>query len=64
MTDFADGEDRIDLSGFGGLSFSDLVISARTGDTLIDLTGHGGGRIVLRRFSVTGLDASDFLFAR
>ena len=64
VTDFVDGEDRIDLSGFGGLSFSDLVISAGTDDTLIDLTAHGGGRIVLRRFSATDLDASDFLFAR
>ena len=64
VTDFVDGEDRIDLSGFSGVSFSDLVISVSTDDTLIDLTAHGGGRIVLRRFSVTNLDASDFLFAR
>ena len=64
VTDFVDGEDRIDLSGFNDLSFSDLVISVRAEDTLIDLTGRGGGWIVLRRFNASDLDASDFLFAR
>ena len=64
VTDFTDGEDRIDLSGFSGVSFDDLAVSAEDTDCVIDLTGHGGGRIVLRRFSASNLDASDFLFAR
>lgn len=64
VTDFTDGEDRIDLSGFSGLSFDDLVISAEDAGCVIELTGHGGGRIVLRRFSASDLDPSDFLFAR
>ena len=64
VTDFIDGEDRIDLSGFGSLSFSDLAISVKTGDALIDLTAHGGGRILLRRFNPGDLDAADFIFAR
>ena len=64
VTDFTDGEDHIDLSGFSDLSFNDLVISVRDDDTFIDLTGQGGGRIILRRFNPSSLDPSDFLFAR
>ena len=64
IDDFIDGEDRIDLSGFYGLSFRDLVISGDVRKSVIDLTAHGGGRIELRRFNVSDLDASDFLFAR
>ena len=61
---FTDGEDRIDLSGFSDLSFDDLAISAEAENTVIDLSGHGGGRIVLRKFNPAGLDAADFVFAR
>ena len=64
ITNFANGEDRIDLSGFSGLSFNDLVISEDSDNSIIDLTGHGGGRIVLRKFNVSDLDESDFLFDR
>ena len=64
VTDFTDGEDRIDLSGFGSLAFDDLAISAEAENTVIDLSGHGGGRIVLRKFNPAGLDAADFVFAR
>ena len=61
---FANGEDRIDLTGFGGLSFNDLAISAEGDDSLIDLSGNDGSRIILRRFNPSDLDPSDFLFAR
>ena len=64
VDDFSDGEDRIDLSGFGNLSFGDLLISDDGRKSVIDLTVHGGGRIVLRNFNPSDLDASDFLFAR
>ena len=64
ITDFTDAEDRIDLSGFGGLSFDDLEISAEDADCVIDLTPHGGGRIVLRNFDPSDLDERDFRFAR
>ena len=64
IADFTNGEDLIDLSDFSGVSVNDLVISADSGNCIIDLTGHDGGRIVLRKFNVSGLDASDFLFAR
>ena len=64
ITDFANGEDRIDLSGFSGLSFSDLIISGDSDNSVIDLTAQGGGKIRLRGFNISDLDASDFLFAR
>ena len=57
-------EDRIDLSGFAGLSFNDLVISGGPDNSMLDLTGHGGGRITLQGVDSADLDASDFLFAR
>ena len=64
IDDFSDGEDRIDLSGFDSLTFRDLLISDDRGKSVIDLTAHGGGRIVLRKFNASDLDPSDFLFAR
>ena len=64
IDDFSDGEDRIDLSGFDSLSFRDLLISDDRRKSVIDLTAHGGGRIVLRKFNPSDLDPSDFLFAR
>ena len=64
IDDFSDGEDRIDLSGFDGLSFRDLLISEDRRKSVIDLTAHGGGRIVLRRFNPSDLDPADFVFAR
>ncbi len=64
VTDFIDGEDRIDLSAFPGLSFAGLAISAGADDSILDLTAHGGGRIVLRKFNPADLDAADFIFAR
>ena len=62
ITDFTNGEDRIDLSDFSGLSFSDLVKSGDPDSSAIDLTGRGGGRIKLRGLDVADLDPSDFLF--
>ena len=64
ITDFVNAEDRIDLSGFAGLLFEDLVISGDTDDSMIDLTGHGGARIALPGVNVSDLDPADFLFAR
>ena len=64
IDDFSDGEDCIDLSGFDNLSFRDLLISDDRRKSVIDLSAHGGGRIVLRRVNASDLDPSDFLFAR
>ena len=63
ITNFADGEDRIDLSRFVTISdFSDVTITADGDDVVIDLTAHGGGTIRLAGFDIANLDASDFLF--
>ena len=63
ITDFADGEDNIDLSRIEGISgFEDLTITADGNDAVIDLSGHGAGTIRLQNTSVDDLDATDFLF--
>ena len=61
IADFADGEDRIDLSGHTGItSFSGLTITQSSGGVVIDL--GGGDQITLSGATVSALDASDFLF--
>ena len=61
IADFADGEDRIDLSGHTGITgFSDLTIRQSSGGVVIDL--GGGDQITLSGVTVSELDASDFLF--
>ena len=62
ITDFTDGEDRIDLHGHTGVtSFGDLTIArSPSGDAVIDL--GGGDRITLSGVAVGTLDASDVLF--
>ena len=65
ITDFADGEDLIDLSQFRTVSsLSDLTITSDANGVTIDLTAHGGGTILLQGASVGDLDASDFIFTR
>ena len=64
VTDFTNGEDRIDLSGFGSLSYNDLEIYADGDDSVIDLSGRAGGKIILRKFNPSALDEADFVFAR
>ena len=60
---FVDDEDLIDLSSFSGISgFDDLTIISGENGATIDLTGHGGGTIVVGGFDVDDLDASDFVF--
>ena len=64
ITDFANGEDLIDLKQFSTISsFSDLTITSDDNGVMIDLSAHGGGTIFLQGFSVDDLDASDFVFA-
>ncbi len=64
VTDFADGEDLIDLSAFTGITqFSDLVIAQVGDDAQIDLSGEtGGGTITLQNFAAGDLDEADFVF--
>ncbi|MDE0332463.1 MAG: calcium-binding protein [Nitrospinae bacterium] len=63
ITDFADGEDTIDLTAMTSITgFADLSIRADGNDAVIDLTSQGGGTIRLENFDVNDLDASDFNF--
>lgn len=61
ITDFTDGEDRIDLSALTGIAgFGDLTIVQDGHDARIDT---GEGTITLYNFDAIDLDASDFVFA-
>lgn len=63
ITDFADGEDLIDLSALEGIAgFEDLNIETNRGTTVIDLTRQGGGTIRLDGTVTDDLDAADFVF--
>ena len=62
IVQFADGEDLIDLTGFSLSGFSDLTIAGSAQGVTIDLSGHGGGSILLEGFGLANLDESDFLF--
>ena len=59
---FTDGEDLIDLRAFGLSGFSDLNVNSGPGGVTLDLSGHGGGTILLEGFAIVDLDQSDFLF--
>ncbi len=61
ITDFADGEDTIDLSAFKAITgFDDLTVAQNGADTVI--TVPGGGTITLQGFASADLDAADFTF--
>ena len=64
ITDFADGEDRIDLTAFTGITgFGDLAVTDAGGNVIIDLSSQtGGGVIKLENFDSANLDESDFVF--
>ena len=63
ITNFADGEDVIDLSQFSSITdFSDLTVTSDANGVTIDLSAHGGGTILLAGFDIANLDATDFLF--
>ena len=63
IQDFTDGEDVIDLTAITGVSgYEDLTITAEGNNVTIDLTDHGGGKIILVNFDVRELDAEDFTF--
>ena len=75
VVDFADNEDKIDLSAFEDItSIEDLNIRDQGTSVVIDLEAHGGGRITLQSIQLadealqgtagsTGLDNGDFIFA-
>ena len=54
--------EKIDLQAFDGItSFDDLTMRVRGGNTVIDLSAHGGDSITLVGVT-TDLDANDFIF--
>ncbi len=60
--DFANHEDKIDLSAFGLSGYDELTVASTPGSVTIDLSEHGGGTILLQDFDIANLDATDFLF--
>ena len=61
VTDFTDGEDRIDLTAFGLAGIDDLTVATTTDGVALDLTDSGGGTILLADFAMANLDATDFI---
>ena len=63
ITDFTDGEDKIDLSGIEGIAgFDDLEIATYGATTVIDLTCYGGGFVRLEDTADASFGAADFVF--
>ena len=63
ITDFTDAEDTIDLSALTDITqFSDLTITSGNDGVTIDLTGKGGGTILLAGADENDIDAADFNF--
>ena len=63
ITDFSPAEaDQIDLRALTGITgFAALTLTADNDDTLLDLSGHGGGTVRLEDIAVADLAAEDFL---
>ena len=63
ITDFSDGEDKIDLSSLEAISgFEDLSMVQLGSFVTIDLHGQGGRTIALENFDIEDLDETDFVF--
>ena len=63
IRDFENGADTIDLTALTQITqFSDLTVTTEDGNTVIDMTAKGGGKIILEDFASTNLDATDFDF--
>ena len=63
VTDFANGEDLIDLREFTEItSFADLTITSDGDDVVIDLSDYGGGTVRLENVSESDLVADHFVF--
>ena len=60
--DFTDAEDLIDLTDFDLTDFSELTMRSDETGVVIDLSGHGGGTILLEGVSLATMDETDFLF--
>ena len=63
VCDFTRGEDRIDLTGFTGItSFDNLSFTPGDGGVTLDLGEFGGGTVFLEGVAFGELDADDFVF--
>ena len=62
IQDFTDGEDLIDLIGFDVTGFAELSMRSDDRGVVIDLSGHGGGTILLEGAGMASMDETDFLF--
>ena len=66
IVDFTRGKDRIDLSDFDTIHSVQDIIWYDHGvdgkDALLDLTGHGGGEVVLTGYDEEYIYDSDFIF--
>lgn len=63
ITDFVNGGDQLDLKAFHLAGFSSLAGLAHNaaGGMLLDMTGLGGGTVMMNGFSVAQFDASDVI---
>jgi glucose/arabinose dehydrogenase len=63
VRDFGRGRDRLDLTGFDlpDLAAVAALATDTAAGTRIDLTGHGGGTVLLEDVAASGLGASDVL---
>ena len=63
ITDFSDGEDKVDLSALEAISgFEELSMVQLGSFVTIDLHGHGGRTIALENVDIEDLDETDFVF--
>ena len=62
IQDFTDGEDLIDLIGFNLTGLAELTMRSDDRGVVIDLSGHGGGTILLEGAAMATMDETDFLF--
>ncbi|SLN68107.1 Hemolysin, chromosomal [Aquimixticola soesokkakensis] len=61
LTDFSNGEDRLDVSGWGITGFGDLDIAQVDSDAVI--TFQSGDAVTVQDLNAALLDETDFLFA-
>jgi len=64
VTDFTQGDDRIDLSAFEDLgSLEDLTLQQHPDRLVIDLSAHGGGSVALAGVGPDQLTETDIVFS-
>ena len=64
VVDFSDNEDRLDLTAFGLSGLAAVTRVASGTSTLIDLSAHGGGTVLLEGFAPSMLTDADVLIPK